>query len=235
MSTNERVRPKGRLRPEPDHFGLVLILLVVAYVLSAFVDGTVARAIVGGLYLLALVYAVRASRPGRRLRIVVRAVVIAGAVAITLAPLLLSEEATTGVTDIVLAVVLLSAVVCMLDRILTAHDITLRLIAGALSAYLMVGMFFSSVFGVLAWLQSGPFFVNGEPATAETLQYFSFVTLTTLGYGDFTALSSSGRGLAALEALVGQVFLATLIARLVGSMRRPAPVTQEPPADADPT
>jgi voltage-gated potassium channel Kch len=62
---------------------------------------------------------------------------------------------------------------------------------------------------------------------AQTLQYFSFTTLTTLGYGDFTAAGSLGRALAVLEALAGQVFLATLVARLVsayaGSRRRPPP------------
>ena len=86
MSTSDRVRTKGRLRPEPDHFGLVLILLVVAYVLSAFVDGTVARAAVGVLYLVALLYAVRASRPGRRLQLLVRVVAITGAIAIASHP-----------------------------------------------------------------------------------------------------------------------------------------------------
>ncbi|MEN0128791.1 MAG: potassium channel family protein, partial [Brevundimonas sp.] len=219
----------------PSHYGLVLALLVGAYVLSAFVYGTVARAAVGALYLVALVVAVRASRPGRRLRLVVRVIVIAGAVVLVVAPLVLSKEATNGVTDVVLAVVLASAVVCILDRILTEHDVTVQLIGGALSAYLMVGMFFASVFGVMDWLQSDEFFASGERATAESLQYFSFVTLTTLGYGDLTSVSSSGRALSALEALVGQVFLATLIARLVGSFRRPVAATPDPEAGEDPT
>jgi hypothetical protein len=74
---------------------------------------------------------------------------------------------------------------------------------------------------------SGPFFAGGQPVNSQTLQYFSFTTLTTLGYGDFTAAGSLGRALAVLEALAGQVFLATLVARLVsayaGSRRRPPP------------
>jgi hypothetical protein len=73
---------------------------------------------------------------------------------------------------------------------------------------------------------SGPFFADGQPLNTETVQYFSFTTLTTLGYGDFTAAGSLGRALAVLEAISGQVFLATLVARLVsayGTTRRRRP------------
>ena len=61
-----------------------------------------------------------------------------------------------------------------------------------------------------------------RPANTQTFQYFSFVTLTTLGYGDFTAAQSGGRAIAVLEAMTGQVFLATLVARLVTAYRGPA-------------
>jgi len=53
----------------------------------------------------------------------------------------------------------------------------------------------------------------------QTFQYFSFTTLTTLGYGDYTALENSGRAVAVMEALTGQIFLATLVARLVAAFR----------------
>lgn len=234
MTTNEHLRGTTRLRPEPDHFGIVLIMLVVAYVLSVLSGSNLARVVVGALYVGALVYAVRASDPGPRLRRVLWVVVVGGAVAIVGAGLLLPDDDASGVIDCVLVLVLLSALICMLDRILTSRDVTARLIAGALSAYLMVGMIFASVFGVLAWVQ-GSFFAGGEEPNAASLQYFSFVTLTTLGYGDLTAAGNAGRGLAALEALIGQVFLATLIARLVGSFRRPAPVTPAPREESDPT
>jgi hypothetical protein len=57
----------------------------------------------------------------------------------------------------------------------------------------------------------------------QTFQYFSFTTLTTLGYGDFTAAGNGGRSIAVMEALTGQVFLATLVARLVSAYRSPVP------------
>lgn len=70
-------------------------------------------------------------------------------------------------------------------------------------------------------LGGGQFFVHGQHASTQTFQYFSFTTLTTLGYGDFTAAGNAGRAVAVLEALTGQVFLATLVARLVAAFRGP--------------
>ena len=52
------------------------------------------------------------------------------------------------------------------------------------------------------------------------MQYFSFVTLTTTGYGDYTAAGDGARALATIEAMIGQIFLATLVARLVSSFAR---------------
>jgi hypothetical protein len=56
-------------------------------------------------------------------------------------------------------------------------------------------------------------------SNTQTFQYFSFTTLTTLGYGDFTAAGDGGRAVAVLEAIIGQMFLATLVARLVAGFR----------------
>jgi hypothetical protein len=93
-----------------------------------------------------------------------------------------------------------------------------------LSAYIIIGLMFASGFAAVDYLTTTDFFVNNEPANTQTFQYFSFTTLTTLGYGDFTAAESGGRSIAVLEALTGQVFLATLVARLVAAYR-----TQDPP------
>jgi Ion channel len=65
-------------------------------------------------------------------------------------------------------------------------------------------------------------FASGQPANAQTFQYFSFTTLTPLGYGDFTAANDGGRAVTVIEALTGQIFLATLVARLVAAFRAPA-------------
>jgi hypothetical protein len=81
---------------------------------------------------------------------------------------------------------------------------------------------FAAFYAAMWHLSHAPFFTNGQPANSQTFQYFSFTTLTTLGYGDFTAASNGGRAVAVIEALAGQVFLATLVARLVAAFRGPA-------------
>ena len=119
-------------------------------------------------------------------------------------------------------------------RIVHHRVVTGQTIFGALSAYLMIGFFFSAVFTAIDRLASAPFFAGGQAATSATIQYFSFVTLTTTGYGDYTALGEGGRSMAVLEALLGQIFLVTLVARLVAlfGMARPDRPEANAPAGA---
>jgi hypothetical protein len=100
-------------------------------------------------------------------------------------------------------------------------------------AYLMVGLMFASGYAALQHLATSDFFADHQPANTQTFQYFSFTTLTTLGYGDFTAAQSDGRSIAVLEALTGQVFMATLVARLVSAYRGPARPGRRLPQDVD--
>uniref|UniRef100_UPI001156926C potassium channel family protein n=1 Tax=Klebsiella pneumoniae TaxID=573 RepID=UPI001156926C len=94
-----------------------------------------------------------------------------------------------------------------------------------------IGMFFASLFGVMDWLTPGPFFAGGQMANPRSFQYFSYTTLTTLGYGDYTAALFPGRSIATFEALVGQVFLAVLVARLVAAFHGRSEVLPEKHGD----
>jgi hypothetical protein len=93
-----------------------------------------------------------------------------------------------------------------------------RLYAG-LSAYLLAGLFFGVFYWVLEQTWAGSFALPGEEAQSyfslPAAIYYSFVTLTTLGYGDIVPRSEVGRGLAIMEAVAGQLYLAVMIARLV--------------------
>lgn len=98
-------------------------------------------------------------------------------------------------------------------------EVTVHRVRGAMAVYLLFGLTWSVLYQVLAHLISGAFSIQAgatDPATMrEQLTYFSFVTLTTLGYGDVTAVHPAARMFAILEALVGQLYPATLLARLV--------------------
>jgi hypothetical protein len=88
-----------------------------------------------------------------------------------------------------------------------------------LSAYLLAGVFFGVFYWVLEQTWSGSFAIPGEGVRSDFSLpgaiYYSFVTLTTLGYGDIIPRSEVARGLAIMEAVAGQLYLAVLIARLV--------------------
>jgi len=127
--------------------------------------------------------------------------------------------------DLWKALLLLMAVVMVVRRVLAKPEVTIQSIYGALSAYLITGLMFASGYAAMEHLMTSDFFSGNQPANTQTFQYFSFTTLTTLGYGDFTAAESSGRSIAVLEALTGQVFLVTLVARLVSAYRGPSQPT----------
>ena len=98
-------------------------------------------------------------------------------------------------------------------------QITGQSIYGVLSAYMIIGLIFSAVYVSDVEVQRPAVLRARRRPTPKTFQYFSFTTLTTLGYGDFTAAEDSGRAVAVLEAMAGQMFLATLVARLVAGFR----------------
>ncbi len=202
---------------EGSRFGLLLVLLVASYLLSAF---TTSRWIVAVQVVVAAAVAILGARNAtvspREARLLVMAVLVGSAVMLAIAPI---SEPARGVASLWVALILLFTAVVIVHRILVMPTVTLDSIYGAVSAYLLLGLMFAAIFAAIDHLGGGHFFANSQPANPETFQYFSFTTLTTLGYGDFTAAGAGGRAVAILEALTGQIFLATLIARLVSAFR----------------
>ena len=112
----------------------------------------------------------------------------------------------------------LALTVLLLIRVLGEGKVTWHRINGAIAVHLLVAVLFAIAYGVLAALSDGAFTVAGAErpdAGWGGFLYFSLVTLTTVGYGDITAVHPMARSLATLEALVGQLYPVILIARLV--------------------
>jgi len=106
------------------------------------------------------------------------------------------------------------AVILIVGLFMKANEITSHLVFASASAYLLLGILWSFVYGIIHAFQANAFSeVVVEP---YTLLYFSLVTLTTLGYGDIAPITQEARSLAVLEAIVGQLYLAVIVARLVG-------------------
>lgn len=118
------------------------------------------------------------------------------------------------------------AIVILFRRIFLAEKIEKQLIFGAVSIYFLLGIFWAFLYVLVAAVFPGAFNnVHGivNPSFMEAFQgflYFSFVTLATLGYGDIVPLIGIARHLSFLEAIVGQLYLATLVAGLVGTFRK---------------
>jgi hypothetical protein len=102
-------------------------------------------------------------------------------------------------------------------------EANVKAVTGAVCVYVLIGLLFVYVYGLIAVIGSGDFFAQGTDGTRSLRLYFSFVTLATLGYGDYTPAHELGRTLSVVEALFGQLYLVTVVAVLVSRMRGGAP------------
>jgi len=89
----------------------------------------------------------------------------------------------------------------------------------AVSVFLLIGLFFAFAFGIMAVIDTGPFFASGIDGMLPDHLYFSYSTLASVGFGDLTASKDIGRMTSALEGLIGQIYLVTVVAVLVGNLR----------------
>ena len=131
-------------------------------------------------------------------------------------------KALTVALGLAAGVLTVSIAVAIATGAVAQNEVNSRSVAGAICVYMLFGMLFMFLFGVLAILGHGPFFAQGTDGTRSIRLYFSFVTLATLGYGDYTPAGNLGHALAVLEALIGQLYLVTVVAVIVTRLGLPA-------------
>jgi len=180
-----------------------------------------------GLILVAGVSAVSSKRSRRwiSLALVVPAMILTGLDYAYVNPALRQWE------QILLLLFFICAAAWILEYIFLQREVTSEVISGAICTYFMMGMFWAYLYALLELLSPGAFQgpLNPDRQSGDFF-YFSFTTLSTLGYGDVTPASQLARGLAMLEAISGQMYLAIIIARLVGiHAAQSTQVTQETP------
>ncbi len=131
-------------------------------------------------------------------------------------PLPLPDQVRVTAAVVTLAVLFLAVVRLAAERMLTAERVDSELLCSAFGGYLLLGVFWAQTYVIAAfWLPhafAGP---QGTAPALGSLMYFSFTTLTTTGFGDITALNPMLRMWTVFEAIVGTVYNATVIARLV--------------------
>lgn len=207
-----------------DSYATLLVLLLANFVLLELVHdprwGALGSTLLSSA---ALVVAISDPAAGRRLS---RRQIASVAAAVVLAPLVLLASSTSavGLTYLLPVALLVTATLPVtLSRVLHHRRVTLDTVLGALCSYVLLGLLFAFAFIAVDALGDQPFFVQpGEHRQSEFV-YFSFVTLTTLGFGDLSPAVGLPQALTALEALLGQVFLVTMVARLVTLWSRTDP------------
>jgi hypothetical protein len=141
-------------------------------------------------------------------------------VAIATANLLEGGAKLAATSGLLAAALVVATAFVIAVGIANQSQVNARSVLGAISIYLLLGMVFMFIYGAVATLGSGPFFEQGTDGTRAVRLYFSYVTLATLGYGDYTPAGTLGHTLAVVEALLGQVYLVTVVAVLVSRLGR---------------
>jgi len=132
-------------------------------------------------------------------------------------------EALTAALGLLAGILTVTIAFVIAAGAVAQNEVNSRSVAGAICVYMLFGMLFMFLYGVLATLGHTPFFAQGTDGTRALRLYFSFTTLATLGYGDYTAAGNLGHALAVLEALIGQLYLVTVVAVVVTRLGRPGP------------
>ena len=219
-----------RADPSGDRFGLVFALLVSTFVLGAVVTDPRGQAVVLVACVVALLLVLRVTAARRAAWSLLPAAFCLASFGVAVAALVAPGDVTAAALALWIAVVVAVTILVILRRVLTHPTVSMQTVFGGLSAYLLIGFLFTGLYSAVAHLGPESFFADGKPVNSSTLQYFSFVTMTTTGYGDFTPAGNGPRSLAVLEALLGQIFLVTLVARLVAMFGRRRPDVPHPSA-----
>jgi len=212
---------------------MVFSLLLTSFLAAALLNSRVSRIVTLLLCAGALVLVMRSPDLPVRATRHLRWALLAGSVLVGVLVALPTGRVIEGLAALWMAGILLFTAVVLVRRVVNHRVVTMQTILGALSAYLLLGFFYAAMLTVIAKLSTQPLFADGAQANNDAIQYFSFITLTTTGYGDLTPAGQPGRSLAVLEALTGQIFLVTLVARLVSVLgterQRPDPSVGDEP------
>jgi voltage-gated potassium channel len=215
-------RPGSRVaRVRASHsYGLVLLLIVVSFVfISVAPDSNWADSVLAFFQSITLVTALWTSGVARTDSTLSLSLVALSSLA-ALALLVFGGKGLDGFVGILSGLLTIATIGTVALGVVDQGEANVRAVTGAVCVYVLIGLLFVFLYGVLAKLGSGNFFAQGTDGTRSLRLYFSFVTLATLGYGDYTPAGSLGRTLAVVEALFGQLYLVTVIAVLVSRMQR---------------
>jgi hypothetical protein len=204
--------------------GLGVVLVVLSFCTTVIPDHDVREVVIDIAFTILLLFAVQSLRRTMR----AAAVILALPAVVGHWTLHLDAPPVPKVAVFTSSLLFLSFLtVVMLHEVLRDQRVSIDTLVGAVCAYFLLGVTWGAAYALLAILSPNAFEVSRSLAQVADwqppnspltplLQYYSFATLSTVGYGDMSPLTAGARSLSVLESLVGPLYLAILISRLVG-------------------
>jgi hypothetical protein len=197
-------------------YGFSLALILADYLLLAALSGTIAGRLVTYLVvactLLVTLLTARAPRLWISLAL---GVVGATALVVVWAALTQSLAGFLGLSSALGVCLLLATPVVIVRDIIKTRLVSVQTLLAAMCLYLLIGIIFALLYDFAGTLTAGGFFGNPSLGTITNCLFFSFTTLTTVGYGNLVPATAFGQSLAMVEAVMGQIYLIVVVARLV--------------------
>lgn len=211
--------PDAFARVSASRFGLVLLLLFVTFVFMASApSGGWVRVVAVALEGMTLVAALFASDARTRLIRIATIVVIVSLVSSITSLFFTSVDGGNGAFFALNALLVAAAPIVIGRAMWRRRVVDLHTVLAAICIYVLIGMLAAFAFSAMGDLGSVSFFAQMKHATIADYLYYSFATITTVGYGDLTAAGGLGRACSVLEALMGQLYLVTVVALLVSNL-----------------
>jgi len=202
-----------------DRFVHLLVVLLSLFVLYPFFQATeTAIPIVPLVFLISIVLILRALRLHKtmfKIYIAIAALAYLADVLFALERIVYLRELFSLITALIYAVFLVMAIIAITKKLFSVRKVSTDTIIGGICVYILLGFLWALFYYLIYCFDKGAFSLQAH-STNPNLFYFSFTTLTTTGFGDIVPLDKMAMVLASLEAVVGQMYLAVLIARLVG-------------------
>ncbi|HYW23277.1 MAG TPA: potassium channel family protein [Terriglobales bacterium] len=198
-------------------YGVVLVLLTASFTFAMIAPAggwarVVSALLQGGAVLTALA---RAGADRWLVGLGLGAIVVTVAAAAAAYP---GERFAGGAADLASAGLLVLVPIAILVEFRRNLRVSAQSVMAALCIYIVLGMFFANLASAVSEIAGSPYFSGHATANTSDYTYFSFITLATVGYGDYVPILRVGRALAVLEGLTGQLYLVTVVALVVGNL-----------------
>jgi hypothetical protein len=197
--------------------GLLLALIALLILGPETRRSEAVEVIVAGGAIMAAIASANVSRP---VSLSASGIVSIGVACAIIALLMHASHAVTG-NLFVMTVLALAIPVAVIVGLRHEHTVTVQSVFGAIAVYLDVGLLFALLISIAARMSDGPYFAQGGDGSMSERVYFSYVTLATLGYGDLTPVTDTGRLLSVAESIIGSLYLVTAVSLVVSRVGMP--------------